>query len=105
MLLSEPKFSFVFQDCLVSWNLSMRKKIECALGFTIAPVFQNCGSFLSLLFDKSLMGEKIETIIEELLKQDTLTLNILFSHSFLPKEIDLGLNKECCQRNWTCFFV
>lgn len=45
------------------------------------------------------MGEKIKTIIEELVKQDTLTLNILFSvwakaTQFLSREIDLGLATE-----------
>lgn len=55
------------------------------------------------------MGEKIKTIIEELVKQDTLTLNILFpvwakATQFLPREIDLGLAKECCHRSWACDF-
>lgn len=45
------------------------------------------------------MGEKIKTIIEELVKQDTLTLNILFSvwakaTQFFSREIDLGLATE-----------
>lgn len=42
----------------IPWNLSMKKNTEYVVSLTIIIVFQNCGGFLSLLFDKSIDGGK-----------------------------------------------